>query len=263
MKNIMAVLLAGGLGSRLAPVSNGLPKGLVTIDSEGEVHGFEHARRLFKRLSIKDVAITTHPDIEYFNELAKNSSYTVLHHPREGNAKAVEMAFNDLGMDRQYLVLSIDTYVSAKDIAKLIKAHRPGTITWGVAPERPGMLMESYGGLIVDNKMRVLGDTTQPFWGKVVPAGCQLRVKGAVQIIDPKLYLKSLADYRSSNENVPLLDLYWQIMPYIERVNRDRILSGKSSIMNAVLFDDDLLDYGTPERLELTRQRYNPKSTEL
>jgi hypothetical protein len=87
----------------------------------------------------------------------------------------------------------------------------------------------------------------------------QIFVKGAIQIIDPLLFMGEMKAYRNSAARPVSIDLYWDLMPFMEIRNK-RCMKDGASFMRAVVFEDDLIDYGTPERLELTRRRYTPSS---
>jgi NDP-sugar pyrophosphorylase family protein len=260
--SIKVLLLVGGEGTHLAPVSNGISKGLVTIDQNGTISGAEHASRLFRSLGLADVTLLAKHQAEQYGEFAKRNKYDVLNQEKDsGNGGAVEEAIATFGFDKQYLVISVDTYFSARDAASLINAHEIGTVTWGVSRPNPDLGMESYHGLVINSQKQVIGDVKQHWWKNWGLNGMRLVTKGAVQIIDPRCYVWSAEVFKRLTGNPSSTDLYWDIMPLMEEQNRRRILHGQSSIVNAVIFEDDLIDYGTPERLAITRRRYDLAST--
>ena len=61
---------------------------------------------------------------------------------------------------------------------------------------------------------------------------------------------------RLSHKPYPI-DLYWDIFPLIEERNRRRIERDQESFLQAVIFDDVIVDYGTPDRLDFTRKIFN------
>ena len=261
--SIKVLLLVGGKGTRLASVSNGVSKGLITIDPDGTVSGVEHMSRILSEIGLTDVTLLAKHHAEQYKEFAKEKNYSILHQGKKclGTGKALEEAIAKLGLSSQYLVIAADTYLSARDVARLVDAHKTDTVTWGVSLLNPDLDMGDYHGLVIDSQNQVIGDVKQFWWQDRSITGMRLVTKGAVQVIDPRLYIQSAKLFKRLARDTTSVDLYWDIMPLMEEQNRRRIARSRSSVINAVVFEDDLIDYGTPERLAITRKRYNLAST--
>lgn len=256
---LKVLMLAGGRGKRLEEVTGGkIPKCFVSIDTEGRTRGIDHLHNIFQRLGIHDVTFSADYYYDQYEEFVANTQYNMLfQRPGGGNGGAVEQAIEEYGMGSQYLVMSTDTYFSAHDLKKIIDNHSPGTISWGVGKEIP--LMESYYGLVVDEATQaILGDTKLPWWKEWDLSGTKQYVKGGIQIIDPIVYMESLNVFKRFCKQEYPHDLYWDVFPLIEERNRRLISRDSDSILQAVVFDDELMDYGAPDRLEATRKLYKP-----
>lgn len=257
---LKTVLMVGGKGIRLEPVTKNLiPKGFVTIDDEQKVKGIDHLITTLRYAGITDPLLSVHHYSGAYEEYAATKEPTLRLFKRTGeagNGGALGQLIERYGYGMQYLVVAADIFINPKDVQKLITQHKPGTISWGVT-QLDYDAMEPYFGLVVDDSTKaILGDVKLPWWKNWDLAGKSLYLKGAIQVIDPIVYMESLAVFKrlcNKNDN---LDLYWDISPLVEERNRRRITRGKSSILQATVFDYPTLDYGTPERLDLMRREY-------
>lgn len=257
---LMAVCMVGGKGLRLEAITkNTIPKGFVTIDDEQKVKGIDHLITTLNCAGITNPLLSVHHYSEAYEEYATTKEPTLRLFKRSGevgNGGALGQLIELYGYGIQYLVVSADIFINPKDVQKLITQHKPGTISWGVT-RLDYDVMEPYFGLVVDDSTKaILGDVKLPWWKNWDLAGKSLYLKGAIQIIDPTVYMKSLAVFKrlcNKNDN---LDLYWDISPLVEERNRRRIARGQPSILQATVFDYPTLDYGTPERLDLMRREY-------
>jgi NDP-sugar pyrophosphorylase family protein len=262
IENIKVLLLVGGKGTRLSSVSGDISKGLITIDQDGKISGTEHSSMILKNLELNDVVLLVRHKSDQYIEFAEKHGYAILHQNEEsGTGGALEEAITEFGADKQYLVMATDTYLYATDVARLLSAHLIGNVTWGVSIRNPDLDMDSYYGLVLDSQNNVIGDVKQHWWHNYSVDQMQLVTKGAVQIVDPMLYLHSVKVFKRLAGNPSAIDLYWDIMPLMEEQNRRRINKGQNSVVKGVIFDHDIIDYGTPERLAITRARYDIAST--
>jgi NDP-sugar pyrophosphorylase family protein len=256
---LKTIILAGGRGTRLEPVTGGkIPKCFVPIDSSETIRGIDYLDKVFQENHLFDVVFSADYYYSQYESFANNKPYYSMIYQTEnaGNGGSVEQAINEYGYGYQYLVISPDTYFDSKDLNKLITNHQPGTISWGVGEALP--IMDSYYGLVVDQKTNaILGDTKLDWWKNWDLAGTKQYVKGAVQIIDPKIFMESLEVFKRLSHKPYPLDLYWDIFPLIEERNRRQITRGDQSFLQAVIFEDLIIDYGTPERLDFTRKNFN------
>lgn len=256
--SLKTIVLVGGKGTRLDTITQGrIPKGFVEINEDKTVRGVDHLGDILARNGITDAIFSTRNYSEFYEEFVRGTAHTVFYQPQEtGTSGALEEIFERYGYEHQYLVMSGDVYCHYCNIAKLLQRHVPGTISWGVTP-LVYPLMEPYYGLVVDSESHaVIGDIKLPWWQHGSLIGTKLYVKGAVNIIDPVVYRNAVRVYREIVYKENPLDLYWDILPCFEEHNRKRIIAGKPSLLQAVEMDYPFIDYGTPERLELTRRVY-------
>lgn len=118
-----AIIMAGGKGSRLSPLTDDLPKPLVKIIDKPVM---EHIIGLLKKSGINDIGVTlgykADKIIEYFgngDKLGVNLTYFVENEPL-GTAGSVKAAENFVTDD--FVVISGDAY-TAMDISRAIDFH--------------------------------------------------------------------------------------------------------------------------------------------
>jgi NDP-sugar pyrophosphorylase family protein len=126
---MQAVILAGGLGTRLGPITATIPKPMVPVAG---VPYLEHQLRLLERQSIRDVVLLTgylgHIVEEYFGDGSRFGLR--IHYSREaiplGTGGAVRLAAPLL--QDQFLIIYGDSYlpVDYRDVARSLNAS--GTI---------------------------------------------------------------------------------------------------------------------------------------
>lgn len=252
------IVLVGGKGSRLDSVTHGkIPKGFVEINRDKTVRGVDHLNDILSRNGIQNAIFSTHNYSDPYETFVRSKSHTVFYQSQDtGTSGAIEEIFERYGYEHQYLVMSGDVYCHYLNITKLLQNHVPGTISWGVTSlDYP--LMEPYYGLVVEKDSHaIIGDIKLPWWQQDDLTGTDLYVKSAVNIIDPVVYREAVRIFRDKIYKEYPLDLYWDILPCFEEHNRKRVTAGQSSLLQAVKMDHPFIDYGTPERLELTRAVY-------
>lgn len=118
-----AVIMAGGKGTRLAPLTNEVPKPLVKIIDKPIM---EHILELLKKYGITDIAVTIGYKgeciVDYFKDgtdFGVNLKYYRENEPL-GTAGSVKRTLNF--MDDDFLVISGDAYTDL-DLASLIEFH--------------------------------------------------------------------------------------------------------------------------------------------
>lgn len=204
-----AFILVGGKGTRLAEVTGGtLSKGRVPINSEGDITCIDYISDLLTRLHMPNVHLLTRHNSQQYEDVSTERGYNLLFQKKEtGTSGAVEEAILENGMDKQYLVMSVDTLLSERDLSNVIQTHTPGTITWGVSRNQfPSM--EPYNGLVVDDQTNaVIGDTKTLWWKDWNLEGKSIYVKGAVQIIDPYVYMHGVEVYKRLSKKT-ILSIY-------------------------------------------------------
>lgn len=253
--DINALLMVGGKGSRLEELTGGkISKGRIPINNEGTVSGVDYISNLLGQLNVRNVHLCVRHFADQYIELAQEKAYGVVYQKDEtGTSGGLEDAIKQLGFDKQYLLIATDTFFSKRDLAKLLLEHKPGTISWGVSRYFFDS-MSSYGGLIVDDGTNaILGDTTLPWWKNWDLTGTSDYIKVAVNMIDPIVYMQTVRQFKRLCKKPYPIDLHWDVIPLLEEKNRRRLLRGQDSLLQAVIFDDPVIDFGVPERLLLTR----------
>jgi len=119
-----SIILAGGLGTRLRPLTNTTPKPLLPIKG---IPTMQHAIENLKKHGIKDIilAVSFHADKikEYFGDGSKfgvNISYSIENEPL-GTGGAVRLAAKDI--KENFILLWGDNLIDL-DISRLISSHK-------------------------------------------------------------------------------------------------------------------------------------------
>lgn len=256
---LLTLLLAGGRGYRLTPITQGLiPKCFVNIDTKNQVRGIDFLDAVFKKLALSNVVFSADHYYQQYEEFVSKTKYSMLFQRPGGTAGAIEQAIEHYGLELQYLVISPDTFFSSQDLAKLILAHKPGQISWGVSMDVTQM--ETYYGLIVENGSNsVIGDNKLGRWKGLEYPDSTKYVKGAINMIDPVIFMKSLSLYKRFCKKGYPIDFYWDFLPFFEEYNFRKQERGFDSQLTAVVFENPIIDFGTPERLKYLKKVYkNP-----
>ena len=124
MEKIQAVLLVGGMGTRLRPLTNDRPKSIVPVVNRPVL---EHTLNYLKRFGIRDIIITLNylPEVieDYFgdgSQFGVNLTYFMEEKPR-GTAGAVKNAESYL--ESTFFVLNGDVFTDM-DLNDMLAFHR-------------------------------------------------------------------------------------------------------------------------------------------
>jgi mannose-1-phosphate guanylyltransferase / phosphomannomutase len=164
---VKAVVMAGGEGSRLRPLTSRTPKPLVPIANRPVMH---HIVALLHRSGFEQVIATVHylaDEIEsYFgdgSDFGVSISYTVEDTPL-GTAGAVKLAEHLLG-DEDFLIISGDAMTDF-DVRKLIAHHTKSQNDVTIALKRVSNPLE-FGVVITDDRANITRFLEKPSWGQV------------------------------------------------------------------------------------------------
>jgi len=179
-----AVLMAGGEGSRLRPLTSNRPKPLVPIANQPIM---EHILTLLKRHGINDVVATlhylSHEIQEYFgdgSDFDVKMSYTIETSPL-GTAGAVKMAEDQL-RDGTFVIVSGDALTDC-DLTKAIAFHKAkGSLATLVLYRVPSPL--EFGVVITADDGRVLRFLEKPSWSEVFSD----TVNTGMYILEPEVF---------------------------------------------------------------------------
>ncbi len=186
-----AVVMAGGFGTRIQPLTNSIPKPMLPILNKPMM---EHILLRLKKYGITDIVVLLYfkPDIikNYFkdgSDWGLNISY-VLPDDDYGTAGAVKCA-QDL-LDETFIVISGDL-VTDFDLGKIIEFHKNKhskvTITL-TSVENP----LQFGVVITDENKKIVNFLEKPTWDEVLSD----TINTGIYVIEPEIL-----DYIPKNEN--------------------------------------------------------------
>lgn len=165
--DLKAVVIAGGEGTRLRPLTSNQPKPMVPVFNKPVM---EYALDLLKKHSVTDVVITLQflPQLikNYFgegNDLGMNLNYSIEEEPL-GTAGSVKKAEEYL-RDDTFVVLSGDV-ITDFDLTALINFHTEKKALATLALVHSQNPLE-FGIVIIDEEHRVQRFLEKPTWGQV------------------------------------------------------------------------------------------------
>lgn len=223
-----AMVLAAGLGTRLRPITNNIPKPLIPVAGRPLIH---YTLNLLKRHNIKEVIINLH----YLADMIKkevgdgsrfgikvNYSYEPEILGTGGGIKKVEDFFSD----GTFLVINADILVGL-DLSDVVRFHKEkGAIATMVL--RHDKDVDSYGAIEIDKDGRI-----RQFLGKIDYKGAPLRklMFTGIHVLEPEVL-----SYIPSN-----------ISCCINRTAYPEMISTGERVYGYVM-DGYWSDLGTPER---------------
>ena len=197
-----AVIMAGGEGTRLRPLTCSMPKPLVPVANKPVM---EHIIELLKRHGIRDIAVTLQymPDLirEYFSDGASfglKIRYYIEQKPL-GTAGSVKNAENFL--DDTFLVISGDALTDI-NLESAIDFHRDRGAMATLVLKRVDIPLE-YGVVVTDDDGRIIRFLEKPSWGEVFSD----TVNTGIYILSPEIfkYIKSNEVFDFSKDLFPIL----------------------------------------------------------
>lgn len=168
IKALLAVILAGGLGTRLRSVTGDLPKPMAPIAGKPVL---AHILELLRRCGVREACVTLRyrPECirDYFGT-GERFGVRLTYHEEPfplGTAGAVR-ACRDFYGERDFLVIPGDCACDA-DLGALMEAHRrhrpAATIAVHACPEPL-----EYGTVLADRSGRIVSFIEKPAWRRVV-----------------------------------------------------------------------------------------------
>jgi mannose-1-phosphate guanylyltransferase/phosphomannomutase len=221
-----AVVMAGGEGTRLRPLTSNQPKPMVPVVGKPCM---EHIVELLREHGLEDVIVTVAflPQAirSYFGDgegLGVNIEYSVEESPL-GTAGSVRLASGKL--DETFVVISGDALTDV-DLTKIVGFHREknAAVTIGLkSVENP----LEFGIVVTDDDGRVERFLEKPSWGQVFSD----TINTGIYVLEPEVLRHVPADrpYDFSKELFPLLlemgrplygyafDEYWQDIGDLEQ----------------------------------------------
>ncbi|NLV85700.1 MAG: NDP-sugar synthase [Clostridiales bacterium] len=177
-----AVIMAGGMGTRLRPICDEMPKPMTRLLGKPLL---EHLIELLKKNGFNELCITLAHKPEYIKEYfgdGKNFDVSIEYRVEEnplGTAGGVRACMDFVGGE-DFLVISGDAACDF-DLKKLFSEHgiHGGLITMALYPHPEPL---RYGTVITDRKGKVVSFIEKPSWEKVVTD----LVNTGVYIVSPK-----------------------------------------------------------------------------
>lgn len=156
-----AIIMAGGVGTRLKPLTNEIPKPMIPIIDKPVM---EYILKLLKKHNITDIAVTVgykaEKIMEYFgngNRFGVDINYFVEKEPL-GTAGSVRGALNFI--QDEVVIISGDAYTNI-NLDELIHAHREKNARVTIAVTRVNNAM-GYGLVKVDEKGQIVKFIEKP-----------------------------------------------------------------------------------------------------
>ena len=177
------VIMAGGEGSRLRPLTSGIPKPMVPIMNKPVM---EHIINLLKKYNITDIAVTMCylPNIitDYFGSgesLDVNLKYYIEEVPL-GTGGSVLNAKDFL--DETFIVVSGDALTDI-DLEKAIRYHKNKKSLATLVLKKEPIPLE-YGMVIIDESGRIVRFLEKPDWGEVFSD----TINTGIYILEPEVF---------------------------------------------------------------------------
>jgi mannose-1-phosphate guanylyltransferase/phosphomannomutase len=243
MTSIKAVIMAGGQGTRLRPLTSNQPKPMIRI---ANLPCMEHIVNLLKRHGISEIVVTLQfmPEEiqDYFgdgSDWGVSMSYSIEDAPA-GTAGSVKMAEQQLGLEGERLLIISGDALTDCDLSELLDFHEEKGAEVSMVLKSVENPLD-FGIVITEEDGRISRFLEKPAWGQVfsdtVNTGIYLLEPSVMaEIPDPEqgeydfskeLFPKLLEDGRSLYGFVT--DAYWEDIGNLEqyaRAQRD-VLDGK------------------------------------
>ena len=198
-----AVVMAGGEGSRLRPLTSRRPKPLAPVANKPVM---EHIVDLLRRHGITDIVATLHylaDEIEsYFGDgsaFGVSMRYVVEDTPL-GTAGAVRLAA-DMLSDEPFLIISGDALTDL-DLGALIADHERSGATATITLQRVTNPLE-FGVVITDDRRRITRFLEKPSWGEIFSD----TINTGIYVLQPEVlaYMEPGKSYDFSRDIFPRL----------------------------------------------------------
>jgi len=217
---MQAVIMAGGFGTRLRPLTSIIPKPMVPVANKPMM---EHVVRLLKKYGVDELIVLLFYQHEYITKYFGNGEkfgvkiWYILPDGDYGTCGAVSFA-KDYIKEENFVVISADI-ITDFDLQKMIDFHvqKNSLVTIGLTSVENPL---GYGIVIYDEEFRIKKFLEKPTWGEVfsdkVNTGIYILNKKVFDYIPQKTFYDFSKDLfpRLLLENLPVyacvLDGYWK-----------------------------------------------------
>lgn len=252
-----AVIMAGGFGTRLRPLTITIPKPMVPI---ANIPLMEHIVNLLKRHNIKEIISVLYfqPEVitSYFEDGSKlgvDMKY-VLAHADYGTAGAVRNAKEYL--DKRFIIISGDALTDF-DLSKAIEFHKKKKSQATILLTRVNQPLQ-YGIVMTDSEGRITRFLEKPSWGEVFSD----TVNTGIYILEPEVLdlIPYQKEFDFSKDLFPLMlkeqtpifgyiaDGYWKDIGNLEEYKLGQIDALKKNVKVKIkgnLKDNIYIGYNT------------------
>lgn len=257
---IVVQILAGGKGINLLDVTQGkIPKSLVKVTENETIldlvinktlqSGFS---RVVYSLSLSDGCF----GVDIYKHLIDKRYGTecIFEYYGAGNAKSVQKLAELTDCKYPILVLCSDMLLPWNAMKNIIATHKHGTFTW-LTSSIQNKSSEKYYGLKVRDDGAVIYDEKLTPEGKFLDSGKLKTVtKAGAILVDPELFTATMRQIEQSSSTNNQIDIFWDVIPFLERINFKRLSQNEPSIINAVIGNEPIMDIGTPRTLSDVRK---------
>lgn len=256
--NTCVVVMAGGQGRRLSSVTDDkIPKDFVEL-APG-IRGIDRTYQILERLGLRNVIYAVnYYAAQYAADFSRRESLSPkLHYQKEGDSHGIDLKkiIDEYGTDSQYLILTTDMYFEPEDLGAMLQGHKKGTMTWATAGTNGVKEMEEYRHLLSRDKV-LLGFNNTKYRNRIQYSDDELTIRSGIVLIDPELYIRGFNLFQRMTPKDAGVDLYKDIGMIITEMSRRFAARGGNPFVFTHEFKSPLIDYGSPQRLELVRAHY-------
>ena len=237
-----AMILAAGLGTRLRPLTNHLPKPLLPLEGKPLI---EYTLRLLRKYALTDVVINLHYQGDKIKQALGDGARLgmKIQYSEEpqilGTGGGIKKMARFLS-DEPFLVINSDILVEIR-LDRLIEFHqRQNTAATLVLREDPEV--DSWGAVGIDSHHRIRQFLGKPDWKGEALAK---RMFAGIHVMDPRVL-----------SYIPDQGFFTIIDAYVEMLRKGEPLLGHA-------FKDYWTDIGTPERYHNAQDDLKGKRVQL
>lgn len=199
---MQAVIMAGGKGTRLRPLTVNIPKPIVPIV---DAPMMEHTIKLLKKHGVRDIMVTVSylgDKIEkFFGDGSRYGVSIIYSHEEEPLGTAGGVKLLEEQIDDTFIVMSGDVLTDI-DITRLVRTHEENDAMITIALTRVDNPV-AYGIVMTDDSGRIQKFLEKPGWGEVFSD----LVNTGTYVIEPEVfsYIPNGKEYDFSKDLFPRL----------------------------------------------------------
>jgi len=157
-----AIILAAGVGSRLQPLTNNIPKSLLNLYNGERI--IDRTIRLLKKCGINDITIVVGYQHKKFDEISEHECKIVFNPFYEVSNSIVSLWFARDNMDSDTIILNSDVIFSEELLANAIKVNNEATVLLDTSVKKEA----DYKVEVQDDKVVVMSKNLDTFFGEYI-----------------------------------------------------------------------------------------------